>query len=474
MYRNPFFLPILFISIIFISSCKKDMLIDDPTARLEFSTDSVLFDTVFTAIGSATRNFRVYNRHNRSIRISNIRLGGGRASNFRINVDGVPGVSFNDIEILPNDSIFIFVEVTVDPNNQNTPYIVTDSVFFSTNGNLQKVDLVAWGQNAYFHYNKTGKAKYLYGFECFSCFPVSSADTTWGSDKPHIIFGFAIIDSAKTLTIPEGTKIYFYNNSGLVSYKHSTLLVNGTVANPVNFEGFRRETHYSEVPGQWDRIWLGPGSKDNVINNARIKNGNVGVHIDTVGSFNPTLTINNTIISNMASIGMLAQGADIDAKNCVITNCGDRILALAYGGNYNFKHCSFGNFWSHSIRQAPSILLNNFYIDISNQVQARDFDASFGNCIIWGSEAEELEFVFNQQASANYTFNHCIIRTALNSNMPSVIKSDPKFSDNTTLELDEGSPAIDSADPSIALDVPTDINGNSRTANPDRGAYEKQ
>ncbi|MGI8892261.1 MAG: hypothetical protein ACR2GN_02260, partial [Bacteroidia bacterium] len=453
MSKSPFILVFILVAIIVTTACRKEALIDDPSAKLEFSTDSILFDTVFTAIGSATKNFRVYNRHNKSIRISNIRLGGGQSSNFRINVDGVPGISFNEIEILPKDSIFIFVEVTVDPNNQNTPYIVTDSVFFSTNGNIQKVDLVAWGQNAYFHYNKTGEPKYIYGFECYSCFPVSNLDTSWSNDKPHIIFGFAIIDSARTLTIPEGTQIYFYNNSGLVSYIQSSLIVNGSIANPVSFEGFRRELHYRDVPGQWDRIWLGPGSKDNVIKNARIKNGNVGIQIDTVGSNNPTLIIDNSIISNMASIGLLAQGAEIEATNTVVNNCGDRLLALVFGGKYEFAYCSFGNYWSHSIRQAPSLLLNNFYVDVNNQVQARNLDAVFTNSIIWGTEPEEIELVFNAQATSNHLFNRCILRTGITGNMPDVIKSDPLFSDTKTLEIGENSPARDNAFPGLAPGV---------------------
>ncbi|MGI8892059.1 MAG: choice-of-anchor Q domain-containing protein, partial [Bacteroidia bacterium] len=378
-----------------------------------------------------------------------------------------------DIEILPKDSIVIFVEVTIDPNNLNTPYIVTDSVFFTTNGNVQKVDLVAWGQNAYFHYNSTGQPMNIYGFSCNSCFPVD-CNTSWPTDKPHIIFGYAVIDTACSLTIPSGAKIYFYNNSGMLAYKAATLVVDGSIANPVNFEGFRRELHYRDVPGQWDRIWLGPGSKDNVIRNAIIKNGNVGLQIDTVGSNNPTLLLENTIISNMASVGILGQGAVIEANNSVISKCGDRLLALVYGGNYTFKHCSFGNYWSHSIRQAPSLLLNNFYIDVNNQVQARNFDAFFGNCIIWGTEPEELEFAFSQLATSNYIFDHCIIRTGNTVNMPAVIKSDPLFSDVTTLEIGENSPAINSANPAIAIDVPTDINGNSRLSSPDRGAYERQ
>ncbi|HPD54413.1 MAG TPA: hypothetical protein PLI08_10740, partial [Bacteroidia bacterium] len=126
------------------SSCKKDEFITDGDAKLEFSTDTVIFDTVFTTVGSSTEVFVVYNRNDQPVKVSSIRLATGDQSMFRLNVDGLPGRSFSDVEIGADDSIFIFVEVTVDPNNQNTPLVVTDSILFETNGNLQDIDLVAW------------------------------------------------------------------------------------------------------------------------------------------------------------------------------------------------------------------------------------------------------------------------------------------------------------------------------------------
>ncbi|MEL6805597.1 MAG: hypothetical protein AAFO91_17645, partial [Bacteroidota bacterium] len=41
---------------------------------LEFSVDTLKFDTVFTARGSATRSFRVYNRSDEAIQIDRISL----------------------------------------------------------------------------------------------------------------------------------------------------------------------------------------------------------------------------------------------------------------------------------------------------------------------------------------------------------------------------------------------------------------
>jgi len=140
---------ILFLFI--ISSCKKDDSFDtNPALKLEFSSDTIIFDTVFTTIGSITEQIRVYNRNDQKISISSIKLAGSGNSRYSLNVDGEPGTSFSDIEVGGNDSIYIFARVNIDPNDETLPYIVTDSIVFETNGNQQDVDLVAWGQNARF------------------------------------------------------------------------------------------------------------------------------------------------------------------------------------------------------------------------------------------------------------------------------------------------------------------------------------
>src|ERR1035437_6319023 len=140
-------IPLIILTLITVFSCKKKDKIDsNPALKLTFSTDTVFFDTVFTTVGSVTQRLMVHNYNASKVLVSSIRLGGGSNSVFSLNIDGTPAASLSDVEIAANDSIFIFVKVTVNPNNQNTPLVVTDSILFNTNGNLQKVDLVAWGQ----------------------------------------------------------------------------------------------------------------------------------------------------------------------------------------------------------------------------------------------------------------------------------------------------------------------------------------
>ena len=180
-------------------NCRKQNILTNSAADLDFSTDTILFDTIFTTVGSTTKYFKIYNNNNGIIEISSIELAGGINSPFRINVNGDAGVSFEDIQLEAGDSLFIFVEVTIDPNNSTNPLIVEDSVLFSTNGNFQKVILNAFGQDAHFHISE-----------------ILTQDQTWTNDKPHVIYNYCIVDQGLTLTIDEGTSVHGHPNLSLI------------------------------------------------------------------------------------------------------------------------------------------------------------------------------------------------------------------------------------------------------------------
>lgn len=466
--------------LVFFFSCRKDLLTTDPSDKLSFSNDTVIFDTVFTTIGSTTKRLLVYNPSDRRIIISSISLAGGAASKFRINVDGTPGILHKDIEIQGKDSLFVFVEVTLDASGQNNPLIVTDSIIFMTNGNLQDVDLVAWGQDAHFYY-PTHYSQYIGAYSIAEC------NAVWTNDKPYVVYGLLVVDSACALDIMEGVKVHFHKNSGMLIYRDGTLRVNGQPGNLVVMQGDRLEPFYQKIPGQWERIWFTNGSKNNVINHAIIKNGTVGIHADTVANNNPTVIINNTQIYGMAGANILAQGAKIRAENSVFGNGGQFVAALVLGGDYEFRHCTFGNYYQYGNRQTPTILLNNYYEDINGSLQLRNLtNAYFGNCIIMGNLENEIGFDKASGADFNYLFDHCLLRispdvnTSNGPNFNNVLKTtvDTFFVDqyNNDFHLDASSPAIDAASYSIMQSSPSlfsDIEGKGRKMKPDIGAYEK-
>ena len=130
LIRN-FFILIL-VCLVFIS-CRKDFFAESGPGQLSFSNDSILFDTIFTTIGSATKKFVVYNNNNNPVTIETIRLVKHNPYDiYRINIDGMPIGQSQNIKLAPNDSLFIFIEVTINPNNQNTPFLVSNSLEFIT------------------------------------------------------------------------------------------------------------------------------------------------------------------------------------------------------------------------------------------------------------------------------------------------------------------------------------------------------
>lgn len=472
----------ILISIIYLlPSCRKDKPTTDPSAKLEFSSTHILFDTVFTTVGSTTRIFIVYNRSALAVNVSSIRLARGTASNFRINVDGTSGVSFSNLEIRGKDSIFIFAEVTVDPNNASSPLIIRDSIVFETNGNIQDVDLEAWGQDAYFHTPDVFPTNGLPPYSVISC------NVSWTNDKPHVIYGFAVVDSACTLTILQGAKIYMHPDAVLWVYNDGTLKVNGSFSQPVIFQGDRLEPYYSETPGQWGYIWLSPGSKNNVIDWAIIKNALVGIISDTVGaSANPTLTLSNTIIKNMSLFALYGRGTFVKAWNCVFANCGQHAAALTIGGKYNFYHCTFANYWNKFTRTFAVLFLNNYYEDIYGNQQSRNLDSAyFYNCIVYGdlSSGDEIKLDKNASAAFGYKFRNCLLKTTLDTSTAEyetvIVNAEPYFYDAANNDYRIKNPlaapaVIDKGDSAISALYPDDLNMHSRLPNPpgDIGAYE--
>ena len=509
------------ITVILFFSCKKEINLTSDGDFLSFSTDTLLFDTIFTTVGSATRYLKIYNNQNNDITINSISLGNKSQSSFRLNIDGEASHTVENILLRSNDSLYIFAEVTIDPNNVNNPLIETDSIIFVNNNQIQYVNLTAWGQDAYFHSGIPDEQQYFpqsnnlssmlycdfFNFqesECpeelinaeFTYYSINE-NTTWPNDKPHVIYGDLIIENQSTLTLQPGTEVYLHNNSWIVVSAESSLHSNGTINNPIWFQSDRSDNHsltdYANTPGQWGKIWILPGSTNNQIEYTILKNGKRGIEVWGENEFdylteNTMLTINNSIIYNMSNFGILAVGSKIVGKNLLIFNCGEHLLYLDNGGDYDFKHCTFANFWPFS-RQTPSIVLNNYAEDSNGNYEYFDLvNASFGNCIIDGNV--ETELVFNKESDQslfNYNLKNCILKSNedywnewSNENSQEIIllntDQNTGFIDYemNDFQLDLNSIAIDAGLESIAEEVPYDINGNLRTYNPDIGCFEKQ
>ena len=489
MLKKIFFLMI--ISLI-LFSCKKDFFNEGTGGDLSFSNDSILFDTVFTSVGSITKTFKVYNENNFPVKIDEIELiNQNNLSVYRINIDGLPIEDFSSQTIPPNDSVFMFVEATINPNNGNTlPFLISDSIRFSTKTFTKYIELVAYGQNANFHTAEPQDIQIITSENDTIIPSYYSIDqnTTWTNELPHVIYGYVIIEAGVELIIEAGSNIYFHNNSGIIvgnplfaDNNGGKITVQGELGNEVTFQGDRLDEYYKDAPGQWDKIWISSGSFDNLINYAIIKNSTIGVQADTLGSNSiPTLKITNTIIDNTSDIGIFGQGSSIVAENNLITNSGRYSLVLNIGGNYEFNHCTFADFHQFANRNTPSILINNYYEDINNVIQARHLEnATFTNCIFSGSLANELTLQEDLDADFNYMFEHCLLKLHPDSNLSDLnqinsLKIDSDYNifediQNNNFELSKNSIAIDNGKVTNNL---TDLKGVIRDGNPDLGVFE--
>lgn len=459
--KNIFYILIFIILSVVAFSCKKPL--NYSKENLSFSTDTVLFDTIFTTIGSTTKRFKIYNKDNSKLKIDEIELMGGVDSPFRINIDGESGVLFSDIEINKKDSLFAFVEVTLEVNNVSNPLVISDSIRFKTNGSNQYVNLDVWGQDAYFHVNEV----------------VGDFDP-WLNDKPHVIYGVAAVgypgvDSNLTLTIPAGTQIYGHKNSSLLVYK-STLLVQGQLDDEVVFQGDRLESFYDDVSGQWRGIWLSQ-AKNCDINYAIIKNGSVGLQVDTTSALN-TLNLTNTIIKNNDFYNLwLVAGPQVTAENCVFGDAGVISTYCFAGGDASFVNCNFTNYWSGA-RGGPSFALKNWFEGGNGLIYEKDIALEVTNCIMYGNALDELiiDSLANGTAIFDVNFKNCLIKkeAIYNYNYLSNVlwNVDPMFLDISLKDFHSttGSPLIDAGNSTNY--TANSIDGIPRGSAPDIGAYE--
>ena len=508
MMRLLYSILIVFI-VLGITSCRKDFGTIVSTGNLEFSVDTLLLNRVFDDISSSTQSFKVYNRSDEAITIPQIKLGRGDNSFYRLNVDGIPGKSFENIDILANDSIYVFVEATVDFEQlNNTDFFYRDSIVFQSNAIEQDVKLEALVLDVnLIRPDRTLQPDGGFIYETIILGQNSEGDllgvrgttlsgnTTFTNEKPYLIYGYVGVAENTTLTINAGATLYFHDNSGIIVEKNGTLKVNGEFENEVLFEDDRLEPEFEDISGQWGTIWLRAGSKNNSINYTTIKNNIIGVLVDSVGNTNPTLTIKNTQIYNTSNYGILGREANILGENLVVANSGQSTLACTIGGKYNFTHSTFANYWNGGFRQFPAVLVNNFftYFDEGNNeiIETRDLKAAnFTNCIIDGNQ--DVEFLLDKIEGAEFNFN--VKNSMLKFNTTNTeLLNNPLFDfTNTSLyqniiqngNLDfkdvsenefiigDDSNANGNADVNAALQVPFDILKVSRTTTPDIGAYQ--
>ncbi len=507
-----------FCFLILWSSCRNDFDFKINEGNLRFSKDTVYLDTVFSNIGSSTYSLKVYNTSDQDILIPVIKLQNGSNSKYRLNVDGMTGDvplsgnEFNDVELLAKDSMYVFIETTIDIQDlvsNQTQFLYTDAIEFGQS-NMQKVELITLVKDAVFIYpqqliNSDGSTEIeTLSFDIDQDGTVDSTnlqgrflestELNFTNEKPYVIYGYAAVPEGETLTINPGARLHFHANSGLLVTTNASIHANGLLStdselleNEIIFEGDRLETIFAEVPGQWGTLWLFNGSTDNQFNHCTIKNSTVGILSDGNETDMFKTLIQNTQIYNSSNFGVLGRATNIKAENTVINKSGQSSFAATFGGHYDIVHSTIVNYWTNSFRQFPALLLNNFTIgEDQNTIPNNLSTANFTNCIIYGNDNPELILDNVSGAEFNFKFKNCLLLFSDNSNVFSspyynfddlslydniLLNIEPEFFDSSQnlLQIPLSSPAVSAGTTSGNLN--TDITGTQRSTPPALGAY---
>jgi hypothetical protein len=420
-----------------LSSCKKEdeTITHDPSAKLSFSQDSVFFDTIFTTLGSITKRLIIYNPNKEQVVVSSIALM-GNPTPYEIIVNGRPGPVVQNISIRGKDSIYVLVKVTIDPGNQSNPFLVSDTIQCITNGNIQYVPLIAYGQDAYFHTK-----------ENIICGEV------WAADKPHVLYDTSIVSVGCTLTIQAGTRIYGHYQSLLKI--NGTLIVEGNATDSVVFT--TDQPNPGKAAGLWGGFYFTASSNHNTIERASILHTQCAIKADGSSDLDSIaeVSLSQCRLMFCTQNVVYSSGADIHLVNCLIGQTPKSVLSIQNGDGV-FIQCTLENF-----------SLNFFRTE--RLVSGSNSKSYFINSIIYGDLSEE----FLIGTGFNIYGIHSILRTNQFYNNINSVNANPDFTSISTLNfrLKSSSVGIDAGNPSFNPGL--DLVYSPRTNPPELGCFEE-
>lgn len=446
-----------------VTSCEEsDKFSSNPNLGLEFSRDTLRFDTVFTTLASPMQRMKVYNRNKNSISFESIELMNPEKSGFRINVDGLGGTKFEGVDLYRKDSIYITVDAKLHETIGKN-LLVRDSICLKWNGNTKYIQLGAYGVNINIWDDMT-----------------ISSNTQLPAEKGYYIRGALTINEGVTLQIEEGTTFYMDKKASIKI--NGTMEAKGTVKKPITFRGHRfdmieKNIPYDNASDQWIGVTVGANSFNNILENVRIRNSQKGIDFLPSTPNQKKATLLNTVVHNTSHFGIRAANSNIDAVNCLFSNSKGALLEIA-GGSYSFLHTTIANYYTWHSRTSSSVILENSKYPLTK--------CEFKNSIIVGSRRNETSIAVGEESS--YVFNNCVIQASAPSDAPQFIgktiwnidtpflfkdlNSQKRYFYN--FELTDNSSARNAADATLATEAPFDLRGVPRSTDPkpDIGCYE--
>lgn len=449
-----------------MQSCIEDGISSSSADQPTFSTDSLKLGVVFTEQGSTTHRFLVYNRHDKIININSIQLRDKTQNVFRLNVDGESGSEFHNVEIRPNDSIYVFVEATLPPNGKTGPLTISNALDFTTLGVTKSVVITADGIDV-----TRLRAKII------------DTDTRLTAERPYQVFDSLVVVPGVTLTIDPGAHLYFHDKSELIV--RGSLRVNGTPESPVNMTGDRTGNVVASIPfelmsGQWGGIYFATTSSANKMFNTSIRNISYGVVVDSVAAStpdNPALYLLNCQIHNSTGYILQAAHSAVTAIGTELTDAANGIVYVR-GGNLTMNHCTIANYYLFSALGGPALQLDHINAETDDLSGLPKLQADITNTIIYGNGTD---ISHGDLTGTAVTLRRCLLKSAGvdDDNFINCLwDTDPTY--YTVREeylfdyrLKQESPAIQAADPALTLpDAAIDRYGVTRLTPPSLGAYE--
>ncbi len=471
--RNIFkLIALLVVPVLAFSSCIEDSMSSSPSDQPTFSTDTVRLGNLFTLDASPTKSFIVYNRHDKGINISRIGFADDQGSHFRMNVDGLSGREFHNVEIRAKDSIYVFVEATLPENGRNMAVDLLAYIEFQTNGVSNKLPVKATGRDVT---RLRGNTRY-------------DSDTRLSADKPYQVFDSLVVEEGVTLTIPAGAELFFHDDARIVV--HGTLNVEGTAEAAVSMTGDRfgfvaASIPYEIMSGQWRGIEFTPTSRANNISHATIRNSAEGLRLDHVQSDDaaPALRIINSQVRNTKGYVIEAIHSNVEAAGCELTDASMGIVCLT-GGNHLFNHCTFANYYLFTALGGPAVQF--VHVNADDAVEGDDaalpyVSALISNSIIYGNGSE---LSHGELDETDIYLQNCLLKSSDENDehfIDCLWDKDPLyFTDREAYLFDyrlhDDSPAFGAGNPSLTLPATaSDAFGTPRDLTaPALGAYERQ
>ncbi|MCS7028237.1 MAG: hypothetical protein NZ519_05670 [Bacteroidia bacterium] len=443
-------------------SCRKNLDIKNTTGKLSLSTDTLVFDTLFTTYNSPTARLYVFNRTNGRLDIDFMGIENPN-TDFSLIIDGIKSNQVRNYSLPAGDSLLIFASYKAKAQSSQN-YLAEEFITFKVNGHTQQVVMKCFSVNGIMLYNTLPSSYYVM------------------QDTAYIIRDTLSVGVGQTLVITNKARLYFDNRAAILV--RGTLKVQGTRQNPITFQGVRLDDKYKTRAGQWSGIYFFKTAKDNEVHYAEIKNAYYGLYAAyPQDDDNVKLVVTHTKIHNMVIAGLTGAETKIYAYNTLIYDCGRSAVQMFAGGTYQYDYCTFYADAAKYTHDQPTFVALDYFGDPRNPLTTGALNLIMRNTIVHGNGKPEDEFFVGLVTDLPFGYNisHCLLKTKnfasqdfiQNPIHQNILNQDPQF-ENTTerkFAVKEGSPAKGKGIPIAGITLDIEDNPRSATA-PTIGAYE--